>query len=509
MFGGLFGVATVASIFALLIQVFPVKSDRAVKASSTSNSAAEGTSALGSASAVSERRGPMKRVRVELPEPWRVESLKPTHSVLKGEMERRSLTTALDKIHVPKDQVYRIIKAFESVYKFERPKKRDSFVIALERDTKRVVGFEYVVDATEIYQAKSNDAGLLEAKRLDMVVRSEEFPTAFYVGKDLARSYDSAGLDPGLTKAINDAFNGQTSTEAFEEGGVVRAILVETTALGRFVEYDRVKAIEYRPPDPQKPPTRAYWFDGAGVHSYVDDKGRHSSNAGWRSPVPGAPVTSHFNPKRLHPVLHTVMPHNGTDFGAPTGTPVYAAYRGKVTHVGPQGPSGNLVLIEHPNGIQTGYAHLSRFAKGIKAGDLVGTRQLVGYVGSTGRSTGPHLHFSAKRDGKFFDAMELKLDALQLLPPSERSAFDEHKARLDVLLEAIPLPDPPEPEEAVRPLDTRPSSTNAVDTDDAPLRSNGDAEPAAQQAKSREDGDKGNETDAGALLGDDLSGEIE
>src|SRR5690606_19032226 len=163
-------------------------------------------------------------------------------------------------------------------------------------------------------------------------------------------------------------------------------------------------------------------------------------------PCPGAPITSHYNPTRMHPVLKRVMPHNGTDFGAPTGTPVYAAFRGKVALVGPHGASRNLVLIAHPGGIQTGYAHLSRFAAGLKMGDSVGTRQLIGYVGSTGRSTGPHLHFSAKRDGKFFNALELKMDAWRLLPVAERAAFEAQKAALDRALEALPTPDPPAPD---------------------------------------------------------------
>ncbi|MBM4375424.1 MAG: M23 family metallopeptidase [Deltaproteobacteria bacterium] len=341
-----------------------------------------------------------------------------------------------------------------------------------------------------------------------MQVKAEEFATAFYIGKSFTKSYESAGLEAGLIKALNDAFNGQTSTEAFQEGGVLKAVIVETTALGRFAGYERIKAVEYRPADPSRSPLRAYWFEGEAVKSYVDDKGRHSSNAGWRTPVPGAPVTSNFNPKRMHPVLHTVMPHNGTDYGAPSGTPVYAAFRGKISFIGPQGPSGNLVLIEHPNGVQTGYAHLSRFAEGVKVGDAVGTRQLVGYIGSTGRSTGPHLHFSAKRDGRFFDALELKMDSLQLLPTSERAAFAEQKARYDAALDAIPMPEPPEPE--------------VVDAPPAPKEpaTPGEAEPGGEGDAARPDagkpaasGDasppKPSSQEGPSLLGEDLSGDIE
>ena len=515
VFGGLFGLATVASIFALLIQVFPVKDQRVAIAQAAA--AASAKAAAPEETAAPERKGPVKRERTLLPPPWRVEDLKGSHLIVKGEMKRRSFSAALDEEHVPKDQVYRILKAFDGVFKLDHPKNHDKFVVAMERAAKKVVGFEYEAGPIEIYQARTTDAGLLEAKRLDLQVKQEELTASFYVGKDFAKSYQAVGLEPGLSKVINDAFNGQTSTEAFQEGGVVRLVLVETTALGRFVGYDKVKALEYRPPDPSKPPLRAYWFEGEGVKGYVDDKGRHPSNAGWRTPVPGAPVTSHFNPKRMHPVLHTVMPHNGTDFGAPLGTAVYASFRGKIAFIGPQGPSGNLVLIEHPNGVQTGYAHLSRFADGIKVGDPIGTRQLVGYVGSTGRSTGPHLHFSAKRDGKFFDALELKLDSLQLLPASERASFMLQKASYDAALEAIAMPDPPEAEAKAEPASDHRKSDKGDESGDAD-RNDADPEPGDKSDKDK--GDKKKKSDkpkpdkpapdqGNNLLGDDLSGDIE
>jgi murein DD-endopeptidase MepM/ murein hydrolase activator NlpD len=146
---------------------------------------------------------------------------------------------------------------------------------------------------------------------------------------------------------------------------------------------------------------------------------------------------------RMHPILHVVMPHNGVDFVADAGTPVFAACHGSIESVGDSGPSGNLVTIRHADGISTGYAHLSRFAPRLAAGQSVETRQLVGYVGSTGRSTGPHLHFSAKRNGIFIDPLSLKLDGDRVLPRNERTEFDEERAPLDKILDTIPLPAAP------------------------------------------------------------------
>ncbi|HYQ17337.1 MAG TPA: M23 family metallopeptidase, partial [Polyangiaceae bacterium] len=162
---------------------------------------------------------------------------------------------------------------------------------------------------------------------------------------------------------------------------------------------------------------------------------------GWRKPIKDAPRTSPFNPHRVHPVLHKVMPHQGTDFGAPAGTPVGASSFGTVSFVGPAGASGNLVKVAHPGGVETGYAHLSRFAEGLHVGDKVKRMQIIGYVGSTGRSTGPHLHFSASRDGAFFDAETLNLDGMRSLTTEERSLLLPLLAKYDPMLDAIPMPE--------------------------------------------------------------------
>ncbi|MBW2457531.1 MAG: M23 family metallopeptidase [Deltaproteobacteria bacterium] len=442
LFGGMFGLAVVASIVALLIQVFPVVDQRAVIArGSVTGPVATG----GTAGAPTQ---PKKRQRTILPGPWRITALQGSHLIVKGQMKRRSFILALGEAGVPKAQVYRILKSQEGVRKYDRTGRRDQFSVAMTRGTKQVVAFEYEVSPTEIYQSRTDKEGLLKSTRLDMKVRHEDYAASFYIGPDLTKSYLAASLEKGLLREIDKAFNGRTSHEAFEEGGVVKVIVVETTALGRFVRHERIKALEYRPPDPEKKPLRAYWLEGDQTKGYVDDRGRRPSHRGWRSPIPGAPITSHFNRKRLHPILKRVIPHNGTDYGCGAGTPIYAAYRGTVTLVGVRGGFGNQVLIGHPGGIETGYAHMSRFAKGLKRGDKVGTRQLIGYVGSTGRSTGPHLHFSTKRNGKYFDSRELKMDSLQLLPVTERAAFLEQKQALDRALEALPMPEPPAEEPA-------------------------------------------------------------
>jgi hypothetical protein len=127
--------------------------------------------------------------------------------------------------------------------------------------------------------------------------------------------------------------------------------------------------------------------------------------------------------------------------------------------VGPLGPCGNAVEISHPNGITTGYCHMSRFVPSLKRGDKVGTHQLIGYVGATGRASGPHLHFFAKKNGVFFDAQTLLVEGERTVPGPDRAAFIAAKADLDKRLDAIPLPEPPP--EKPQPVAAGPASASA------------------------------------------------
>jgi murein DD-endopeptidase MepM/ murein hydrolase activator NlpD len=181
-------------------------------------------------------------------------------------------------------------------------------------------------------------------------------------------------------------------------------------------------------------------FDPKKHRGWYDAKGRQPYHGGWRSPLPLARITSRFNPHRMHPVLHVVMPHNGVDFAAPVGAPVYATAAGVVTSVGPAGPCGNRIEISHPGNVESIYCHLSRFAAGIHVGLHVEQRQLIAYVGQTGRVTGPHLHFGIRKGGIIIDPMTLRLDGMRVVPRGLRDDFDRRRAELDTELDGVALP---------------------------------------------------------------------
>jgi len=169
-----------------------------------------------------------------------------------------------------------------------------------------------------------------------------------------------------------------------------------------------------------------------GVVDYFDETGQSAKKFLMKTPINGARLSSSFG-NRKHPVLGYTKLHKGTDFAAPTGTPIYAAGNGKVVTYGANGTYGNFAKIEHANGYTTAYAHMSRFAKGVSRGSFVKQGQIIGYVGTTGRSTGPHLHYEVYVNNKPVNAMTLKLPTGRKLGGDQLKAFLAEKARIEAL----------------------------------------------------------------------------
>ncbi|MEM6681895.1 MAG: peptidoglycan DD-metalloendopeptidase family protein, partial [Pseudomonadota bacterium] len=180
---------------------------------------------------------------------------------------------------------------------------------------------------------------------------------------------------------------------------------------------------------------KLYRFTHPKTHrtDYFDATGESMRRLLMRTPIDGARLTSGFG-KRRHPVLGYVKNHQGVDFGAPTGTPIYAAGDGVIARASPYGSYGNYIRIKHPRGFQTAYAHLSRFARGLRTGRRVSQGDVIGYVGATGRVTGPHLHYEVYRGKKRVNPMRLDLPTGEVLEGIALEAFRAHIAQVDAQL---------------------------------------------------------------------------
>jgi len=186
-----------------------------------------------------------------------------------------------------------------------------------------------------------------------------------------------------------------------------------TIYAARFVNRDRVlDAVVY--PDDQ------------GRLGYYDLEGRPLRKQFLKSPLEFSRVTSRFSNNRFHPVLKRRMPHYGVDYGAPTGTPVHVTSDGTVTLAGRNGGGGNMVTVRHTNGYETNYLHLSRFANGIRRGVRVSQGQVIGYVGSTGLASGPHLDYRVQLNGRWINPLSISSPAVEPLADERLRRFLAH-----------------------------------------------------------------------------------
>ncbi len=190
----------------------------------------------------------------------------------------------------------------------------------------------------------------------------------------------------------------------------------------RFVNNGRsLTAILYPGPD-EKP--GYYDLDGAPLRKQF-----------LRSPLKFSRITSRFNLNRFHPILKRHRPHYGVDYGAPVGTPVHVTSSGTVTYAGRNGGAGKMVRVRHPNGYETNYLHLSRYASGVRPGARVTQGEVIGHVGSTGLSTGPHLDYRIRQNGRWINPLRLSSPPAKPLPEESRRRFLAHTLGVLELLE--------------------------------------------------------------------------
>ena len=195
--------------------------------------------------------------------------------------------------------------------------------------------------------------------------------------------------------------------EVFQDGQPLR---IGNILAAKFVNAGR----EYR---------AVRYVDSQGRGQYYSPDGKSLRKAFMRSPVQFSRVSSRFNLSRKHPVLNRIRAHKGVDYAAPTGTPVRAAGEGRVRFVGRQGGYGNVIELEHGSGVVTVYGHLSRFAPKLRRGQRVELAQVVGYVGSTGLATGPHLHYEYRVRGVHKNPQTVPLPDAEPIPSAERERF--------------------------------------------------------------------------------------
>jgi murein DD-endopeptidase MepM/ murein hydrolase activator NlpD len=245
---------------------------------------------------------------------------------------------------------------------------------------------------------------------------------------------DAAGIPDGNATQLADIFGGDIDFHRdIRKGDRFSVIFESLSHLGKQVRTGRILAAEFINDGHAY---RAVWFEGSdGKSGYYTAEGKNIRKTFLRSPLEFSRVTSGFSSGRFHPVLKEVRAHRGIDFGAPTGTRVKATGDGIVEFAGRQGGYGNLIVLRHQSQYQTAYGHLHGFAAGIRKGSRVAQGEVIGYVGTTGLSTGPHLHYEFRVGGVHRNPLAMVLPAAPPLAADQMARFRDSTgdilARLD------------------------------------------------------------------------------
>jgi murein DD-endopeptidase MepM/ murein hydrolase activator NlpD len=209
-------------------------------------------------------------------------------------------------------------------------------------------------------------------------------------------------------------------------GDRMRMVVEKVFADGKLVRYGDVLAAEYDGAATGR--KRLYRYqDPTGQTSYFDEDGQSARRGFLKSPLKYANITSRFG-NRKHPVLGYTRAHEGVDYGAPTGTPIWAVGDGQVKLAGWNGGCGKTVILRHRNGYETVYCHLSGIA--VSTGKPVSQKQIIGYVGATGLATGPHLHYGVKRGGNYMNPLQLQVPREE---PIRREWMEDYRAKISPL----------------------------------------------------------------------------
>jgi murein DD-endopeptidase MepM/ murein hydrolase activator NlpD len=259
------------------------------------------------------------------------------------------------------------------------------------------------------------------------------------VDDNLYFSVSRAGGNPALVVDFADLFAWDFDFFTDTRRGDRFEILVEENRVnGERIGFGRILAGRYHPHRAKEPLEGYYytWNDGKD-DGYYDANGRSLRKFFLKSPLHFRRISSHFSHKRFHPILKRYRPHLGIDYAAPMGTPVVALGNGKVVFAGWKSGFGRTVQIKHNQIYLTQYAHLRGYAKGLRSGVRVKQGQTIGYVGSSGLSTGPHLDFRVRANGRWINPLRLKGGKSEPLPKKVRGEFAQNVKRISALLDSL------------------------------------------------------------------------
>jgi murein DD-endopeptidase MepM/ murein hydrolase activator NlpD len=325
-------------------------------------------------------------------------------------------------------EAYAWSSAAARAYDVRRLRPRRGLTLRFRADGRKLSAIRYEIDDRTLLVVEST-GGSIVARRESLPYVTELRGVAGTIENGLWRDVTAAGAPGEVAAALSEVFGWEFDLEKLQPGDGFRIIYENMWQVGsKTPSPGKIVAASLESGD--KSVTAFLVEDEDGRGGYYTPEGRALGRYFLRYPVEFTKISSTFSYRRFHPILRRRRPHLGVDFAAPSGTPVRAAADGVVADAGWEGGLGRAIRLEHADGYRTTYGHLSRIASSVRQGRTVRQGQVIGYVGSSGLSTGNHLHYGVERDGEHVDPLALKSLGASLIAAGQEPQFDRLRRRV-------------------------------------------------------------------------------
>ncbi|HEX5170341.1 MAG TPA: peptidoglycan DD-metalloendopeptidase family protein, partial [Cyclobacteriaceae bacterium] len=332
------------------------------------------------------------------------------------------------------NQLSSISKQIFDVRKIAPDKK---YTLICNQDSmKTVKALVYEPNPVEYVVLKFDDSLSVDLCKREVV--TVEKTVTGVIQSNLSETIEELGISHELTNKFVDIFAWQVDFQRLQKGDKFKLIYEEDQVEGNPVGIKKISAVYF---EHYNSPYYAFPFDQGDGFDYFDEEGKSLRKALLKYPIEFTRISSRYSGSRFHPVRKVYRAHLGTDFAAPTGTPIRSVGDGTIVEAQYKSNNGNYVKIKHNSTYTTQYLHMSKIAQGVRAGTRVRQGQVIGYVGSTGLATGPHLCYRFWRNGVQVDALKVELPASEPIKKEFVSSFEKVKEELTNRLNTIASPE--------------------------------------------------------------------
>ena len=362
-----------------------------------------------------------------------INNLNPKYKKIKHKIQSgETFDKILKQYLIEKDEITKIKNILQRTVNLNKLDTKQSIHIKLDKTNNKITEFTYQISNTKkIYLKRNLQNDKFNEKILSVKLNKEIIYKENIILQSLYKSADQENIPANIIVEFAGIYGFQVDFQRDIRKKDKFQIMYEIF-LNDKKELVETGEILFANLQLSGQDNSLYYFDNEGSQGHYDRNGKSVKKALMKTPINGARLSSPFG-MRKHPIDGFNKMHRGTDFAAPMGTPIMASGDGIIKKVGWCGGGGNCVKIKHNSTYQTVYAHMSKFARGVKVGVRVKQGQTIGFVGSTGKSTGPHLHYEVIVNGKKVNSQKLKLPSGKILKGKERKLFETKKIKLDVL----------------------------------------------------------------------------